>query len=81
MTTTVPSSTEADARNRAWRTFLQGLLVDMVAALVLTIGPALAGSDFAWSREYWLTLAGLAAKSVVLSAVSYVARKVVPPPR
>jgi len=69
----------ADAKNRAWRTFVQGLLVDVAAAVVLAIGPAVAGADFAWSKAYWLTLAGLAAKTAVQSAVSYVARKAVPP--
>lgn len=76
MTTTVST----DASNRAWRTFLQGLLVDVIAAVVLVVGPALAGTDFAWSKTYWVTVAGLAGRSVLMAAVSYVARKVVPPP-
>jgi hypothetical protein len=77
--TVIPPSTTADARNRAFRTFAQGLAVDVTAAVVLTVGPALAGSDFAWSRAYWLTLAGLAGKTAITSAVSYVARRVKAP--
>lgn len=75
----IPASTEADARNRAWRTLAQGALLDVTAAIVLAVGPALAGSDFAWSRAYWLSLAGLAAKTGVQSVVSYIARRAVPP--
>jgi len=69
----------ADAKNRAWRTFVQGLGIDLAVALVLAVGPALVGSDFAWSRAYWSALGLLAAKTAVHTVVSYVARKVVPP--
>jgi F0F1-type ATP synthase assembly protein I len=69
----------ADARNRAWRTFVQNLLVDVVSAVALAVLPAMSGSDFAWSAGYWGTVATLAAKTAVLTVVSYVGRKVVPP--
>ena len=72
-------SAEADAKNRAFRTFVQGLGTDVVVAVVLAVGPALAGADFAWSADYWTAIGLLTAKTVVLSAVSYVSRKVVPP--
>lgn len=72
--------TTADAQNRAWRTFIQGLLVDLLAAVVLAVGPAIAGADFAWTKAYWLTLLGLAGKTAIQSVVSYVARRAVPPP-
>jgi len=75
----IPPSTDVDAKNRAFRTFVQGLGVDVVSATALAVVPMLAGSDFAWSRAYWLAVAGLAGKTAVLSAVSYVARKVAPP--
>jgi Kef-type K+ transport system membrane component KefB len=74
------TDTTADARNRAWRTFVQGLLIDVVAAVVLAIAPALVGADFAFTGEYWAALGVLAAKTAVASVVSYVARRVVPPP-
>lgn len=76
---TYPTSTEADAKNRALRTFVQGLGTDVLGAVVLAVGPALAGADFAWTSEYWTAVGLLAAKTVVLSVVSYVSRKVVPP--
>lgn len=72
-------STEADAKNRALRTFVQGLGTDVLGAVVLAVGPALAGADFAWTGEYWTAVGLLAAKTVVLSLVSYVSRKVAPP--
>lgn len=75
----VPASTAADARQRAFRTLVQGLAVDVGAAVVLAVGPALAGTDFAWSRAYWLALAGLAAKTAIQTAVSYAARHLTPP--
>jgi hypothetical protein len=73
----VPPSREADARNRALRTFLQGLGVDIVVALALTVGPALVGSEFTWSRAYWQTLGLIAAKTVITTIVSYVTRKLI----
>lgn len=75
----LPISTDADARNRAFRTFVQGLGTDVLGAVVLAVGPTLAGAEFAWTREYWTAVGLLAAKTVVTSAVSYVSRKVAPP--
>lgn len=73
------TSVLADARVRAWRTLAQGLAVDVLAAVVLAVGPALVGADFAWTRGYWLTVAALAARSAVTAVVAYVARQVLPP--
>lgn len=70
----------ADARNRAWRTLAQGLLVDVIAAVAMAVLPALTGGDFAWSAGYWAALGLLAAKTAVQTVVSYVARQVMPPP-
>lgn len=68
-----------DARNRAWRTLVQGLLIDVLAAVLLVALPAINGSDFAWTAAFWLTLGGLAAKSALTAALSYIARQVLPP--
>lgn len=70
--------TQTDARNRAWRTLLQGLGIDVAAALVLVLAPAL--SSVEWTPAYWQALGLLAAKSVLQAVVAFVARKVVPPP-
>ena len=69
---------ESDARNRAWRTLLQGLGIDVAAALVVVLTPALTTVE--WTPVYWTTLGLLAAKSIVQAVVAFVARKVVPPP-
>ncbi|OLE22366.1 MAG: hypothetical protein AUG49_19310 [Catenulispora sp. 13_1_20CM_3_70_7] len=74
----MPPSAQADARNRAVRTFLQGLGIDVAAGVVLAVGPALADAHFAWTGPYWATLGALAAKTAVQTAVAYVASKVLP---
>lgn len=76
----LPPTAGADARNRALRTFVQGLLIDLAAALILVVGPSLLGADFAWSRTYWLSLAGLAVKTVLQTGLAYVMRRLAPPP-
>lgn len=71
-------SVSVDASNRAWRTFLQGLLLDVVVALVLVMSTA-TSATIEWTRTYWLALASLGAKSAIQAGVSYLARKLVPP--
>lgn len=71
---------QRDARNRALRTFVQGVGTDVVASAALAILPALTGSDFAWSGTYWAAVGLLAAKTAVITLVSYVARLKAPPP-
>jgi hypothetical protein len=75
----VPKSVEADARNRAFRTFVQALAVDVLAAVMLAVGPTLVDQHFAWTRAYWATVGLLAAKTAVQTVVSYAARKTIPP--
>lgn len=73
----VPPDTATDARNRAWRTLVQSLLVDVGAAVILAVTPLLA--DIKFEKGYWVAIALLAARSAITAAVSWVARKVVPP--
>jgi len=68
-----------DARTRAFRTLVQGLLADVIAAVLLVVVPAVNGSDFAWSGGFWLTLLALAGKSALTAGLSYIARQVLPP--
>lgn len=72
-----PAPTAADAKNRAFRTLVQSLLVDVGAAVVLAITPLLGGVE--WSKGYWIAVGLLAARSAVTALVSWVARRVVPP--
>ena len=69
--------TTADAKNRAWRTAVQGLLLDVSTAVVMVLATAV--TDLRWTRDYWVTLGLLLAKTAVQTAVSYTARKLVPP--
>lgn len=75
----VPPSKEADARNRAWRTLWQQLGIDVAVAVVLTVGPQLIGQNTAWTKDFLITMAVLAAKTAIATVVAYFARKVVPP--
>ena len=72
-----PVSATADAKSRALRTAIQGLIVDVSVAVVGVATTAVA--DVRWTRAYWAALGLLVAKTAVQSAVSYVARRVVPP--
>lgn len=72
-----PAEENADAKNRAWRTLAQSLLVDVGAATVLAVTPLLA--DVQWSKGYWVAVGLLAARSAVTAVVAWVARKVLPP--
>lgn len=71
----VPSSagTPTDARNRAVRTFVQGLATDVLVAVVLLLWPAISDAksldDFNWSI-LWFSLG----KTVVITGISYVMR-------
>jgi hypothetical protein len=77
MTTTYPPSTTADARNRAFRTFAQGLLVDVGAVLAAVLVVSL--GEIEWTQTYWVGVASLVGKTVITSVVAYVARKTLPP--
>jgi hypothetical protein len=70
--------TIASARNRSWRTFLQGLGLDLVFALVAVVG-TLGDVNF-FSKAGWVTLGILIIKTVIQTVVSYVARVKIAPP-
>jgi hypothetical protein len=75
----VPADTNTDAKNRALRTFVQGLLADAVIAAVTTLGAALVDPHFVLSRVYLTGVGLLLAKTVLTSVVSYIARYAKPP--
>jgi hypothetical protein len=68
------ASPEGDARNRALRTFLQGLAVDVLLTVALVVYDATSSENVQWRL-----IPLLLAKSVLTSAASYVMRKVKPP--
>jgi hypothetical protein len=67
----------ADARNRSWRTLIQGLLFDVFAAVVASVA-MLTGAD-PFVKETWITFGLLLLKSVASAAISYVMRLRIPP--
>jgi hypothetical protein len=79
-TAPVPLPTSADARNRAWRTLAQGLIVDVTSAVVLAIAPQVIGASEPWTRRYWIALGLLAAKTALQTGVAYWMRHALPPP-
>jgi hypothetical protein len=62
----------ADARNRSWRTFLQGLAFDVFAGIVAAVA-TLSGAD-PFVRETWLAFGVLILKTFVSAGISYAMR-------
>lgn len=67
----------ADARNRSWRTLLQGLGIDLVFAIVAVLA-TLSGADL-FERETWILFAALLIKTVIQTVVAYVMRLKITP--
>lgn len=77
--TAKPVSTKVDAKSRAVRTFIQGLLVDVAVAVAVALLAWLPDADLS-TKAAWLILAATLAKSVLTAAASYVMRLKVTPP-
>ena len=67
----------ADAKSRSGRTFVQGLCIDIFAAVIAVIA-SLSGAD-PFSRETWILLGALLIKTLIQTAASYVMRLKVTP--
>lgn len=74
-----PPPGHEDGLNRAWRTTVQGLLVDVFGAVAITLLGEVTAPDFVLSRAYFVILAGLLVKTALTAALSYVARRLTPP--
>lgn len=68
-----------DAASRAGRTFVQGFVLDVLAAAGMAVTSALADSHFAWSWQFWAVQAGLFGKTVLQTLAAYLMRLKVPP--
>lgn len=73
----VPAPVLSDARDRAWRTVLQGLGIDLATALVLTLAALLTRIDWTWA--FWGAMGLAVAKSLIQAAVSFFMRLLVKP--
>lgn len=69
---------KADARNRAIRTFMQNILIDIAITLLTVFGTAIATLDIT-SKEAWTALGLLLAKTAISAPVAYVMRMRVKP--
>ena len=66
---------QSDARNRAFRTLLQGLAFDVAAALVIVLYTAFSNAS-GWGDIQWALLGFTLAKTFVVSGLSYLMRTV-----
>jgi len=62
-----------DAKERAMRTFIQNLLIDMAVAVLAVLGTALVTLDVT-SKEAWAALAILLGKTAISAPVAYIMR-------
>lgn len=69
--------TKLDAKDRAWRTFLQGLAIDVGVAVVLVL--AVAFTKIEWTLLYWQGLGLSLSRTILQSGVAYLMRVFVKP--
>ena len=67
----------ADAKSRSWRTLVQGLIVDVIAAVVIVLGMLTELDPFV--KESWILIGALLVKSVLSAIISYFMRLKVQP--
>jgi len=65
---------KVDAKDRAWRTFLQNIGID----ILVVVGPLLYGAVSSWdgsfTRAYWIPVGLSVVKTAALVIISYVMR-------
>ena len=69
---------QQDAANRAWRSFLQGLGIDVLVALALVVYTVL-DSAASWTALEWNIIGFTLLKTVLITAASYVMRRFMDP--
>ena len=75
--TPAPPSTAQDARNRAMRHFIVGLLASMAVAALPIVQASL--GDIQWSAAWWQALGYAAAAPAIGAAITYIGRYTHPP--
>lgn len=66
---------QADARNRAYRTLLQGLAFDVGAAIVVVLYSVFSSAS-GWGDFQWAIIGFTLVKTFMVSALSYLMRTV-----
>lgn len=69
--------THTDAKDRAWRTFIQGLGIDVGVAVVLVL--AVAFTKIEWTPAYWQGLGLSLGRTILQTGVAYLMRVFVKP--
>lgn len=72
-------ATRTDAANRGWRTFAQGVAIDVAVAVAVALLAWLPDADLS-SRAAWIILGTAVGKTVLTAVASYVMRLKVQPP-
>lgn len=71
---------KVDAKDRAWRTLAQGVVVTVIVAVVTAFGTAVSSPEFellTW--DSWRTAATTAGTAAMISIVAYIQRLISPP--
>ncbi|MBP2211075.1 lysozyme family protein [Rhodococcus ruber] len=78
-TTQLPNP-KADAKDRARRTLLQGLVATVLVGVTTALGASLSSPDFSvFELASWSTAGTAAVTAALMAVVSYVQRLVLPP--
>lgn len=64
----------ADARNRALRTFLQGLAIDVTVSIAVVLLTVFVAAD-SWGELQWAVIGFSLLKTVTMTAAAYVMRR------
>lgn len=71
---------KVDAKDRAWRTLVQGLIVTVILAVVTAFGTAISSDNFDLATwDSWKAAATAAGTAVMISVTAYIQRLVSPP--
>lgn len=73
-----PGGVRADAKSRSLRTLVMGFLFDLLATLSIVLAPHLADLDIS-SKAQWMVIGSLVIKTILTSAISYLARLKIAP--
>lgn len=71
----IPVDPKADAKDRAWRTLLQGLVATVLVGVTTALGSSLADPTFSFFElGSWTTALGAASAAAAMSGLAYIQR-------